>query len=195
MFLKIIIISLTFPNSPICFGWCRSCISKRLLMCMQIEWELEQALCLTEVSKGHMSGFSSVAGLDATHRKPQTQLLPWLLQSLHPLNTSHFFQLCSKTSMKAFVSYHPTSSRSVPVPSPYKKGSNWFSNSQTSSRNQANLFIKRNFSGSKSMIVQSIICWGFYRSPLHTFLTRIMWELKLLVNTNQARRNMICFLF
>jgi len=83
---------------------------------MQIERELEQALCLTEVSKGHMSGFSSVAGLDATHRKPQTQLLPWLLQSLHPLNTS-----CSKTSMKAFVSYHPTGSRSVPVPSPYKK--------------------------------------------------------------------------
>lgn len=116
-------------------------------MRMSIEQELEQALCLTEVSKGHMSGFSSVAGLDATHRKPLTQLLPWLLQSLRPLNSSHFFQLCNKTSMKAFVSYHPTGSRRVPVPSPYKKSSDWFSDSQTSSRNQAKLFIKRNFCG------------------------------------------------
>lgn len=119
-----------------------------MLMRMSIEREPEQTLCLTEVSKGHMSGFSSVTGLDATHRKPLTQLLPWLRQSLRPLNSSHFFQLCNKTSLKAFVSYHPTGSRNVPVSSPYKKKSNdWFSDSQTSSRNQAKLFIKRNFCG------------------------------------------------
>lgn len=37
---------------------------------------LERSLCLPEVSEGHMSGFSSVTGLEATHRKPLTQLLP-----------------------------------------------------------------------------------------------------------------------
>lgn len=135
-----------------------------------------------------MSGFSSVAGLDATHRKPLTQLLPWLLQSLRPLNSSHFFQLCNKTSMKAFVSYHPTGSRRVPLPSPYKK------------KAAIDFLIHRQALGIKPSCLSRNFCGpsGFYSSPLHTFLTRIMWELKLFMNTNQARRNQLnmgCFYF
>ncbi len=154
-----------------------------------MEWELEQALCLAEVSKGHMLGFSSVVRSgrytqEATDTAASTY--PAVSPST-PLTLAFFSALLqSQHESLCVLSSHRFKECSCTKPSIKKQRLIIIFFSQTSSRNQAKMFIKSNFCSSKPMIVQSIICWGLYSKPLHKFLTRIMWELKLLMNTRPS---------
>lgn len=137
-----------------------------------------------------MSGFSSVMRLEATHRKPLTQLLPWLPVVPPPI-TQPVFYLCFKVSMKPFVSYPPTGSvRSVPVPSPSKAAIYFLIHSGTLGIKPSCLS-KGTSVVQKTMIVQFIICWDVYCSPLHKFLSGIMWEMKLFVNTRPSLKTFL----
>lgn len=141
---------------------------------------LERSLCLPEVSKGHMSGFSSLMVLDATHRKLLTQLLPWLPVVPPPKTQTVFLSVLQSKyeTLCVFSSYRFSKECSCTEPL-------YFLTHSGTLGIRPRCLSKGTSVVQKIMIVQFIICRGFC-SPLHKFLSGIIWELKVFVNTRPS---------